>query len=352
MAGTVREIGFRYQVTRNDADLGLLYPVDGSWPSIRMDDAGEIKTSFSGTFLPPDFEINWLGDEIRPELIIDGEIHALGRFLPATVTPSRNDTAESIRVEAYDRCWLARDFKTETMQYFQAGVNYVSAVGSLLAAAGIGTVSAVQTAKTLPEAREDWAIGTSYLSIANELLREINYKDVWFDSDGIARLEPFETISAANIKHTLDDRDVKSLLLPTISRETDIYSAPNVFIVLCSNPDKDEPMVATAANNSPQSPLSITSRGRRIVKVTQVNNIASQQELQAMADRQLTDSLVSGEIIRVTTGLLPGFGVGEITALRFGDVFAVCRERAWTMNLQPGGTMTHTLERQVLQIGR
>ena len=351
MAGTIREVGFRYQVTRDDADLGVIYPVDGSWPSIRMDDAGEIKTSFSGSFVPPDFEINWLRDEIRPELILDGEVHALGRFLPATVTPSREDTTESIRVEAYDRCWLARDYMTDTMQYFAAGTNYIQAVRSLLAAAGIGTVSSTATTKTLPEAREDWAVGTSYLSIANELLREINYKDVWFDSDGIARLEPFETISAANIKHTLDDRDVKSMLLPSISRETDIFSAPNVFICLCSNPDKDAAMVATASNNSPQSPLSITSRGRRIVQVTQVRNIASQQELQAMADRQLTDSLISGETIQVTTGLLPGFGVGEITALRFGDVFAVCRERAWTMQLQPGGTMTHTLERQVLQIG-
>ena len=349
---TVRTVDFRYTVMRNGADFGILRPAGGSWPRILMDDSGEIKTSLSGSFVPPDFDVNWLHDEIRPELILDGVPHTLGRFLPATITPKKTDTSETVQIEAYDRCWLARDYKTETMQYFQAGVNYVSAVSSLLAAAGVGTVSAVATTKTLPEAREDWEIGTSYLSIANELLREINYKDVWFDSDGICRLEPFETISAANIKHVLDDRDVQSMLLPGISRETDIYSAPNVFIVLCSNPDKDAAMVATASNNSPQSPLSITSRGRRIAQVTQVNNIASQEELQAMADRQLTDSLISGETIQVTTGLLPGFGVGEITALQYGDVFAVCRERAWQMNLQPGGTMTHTLERQVLQIGQ
>ena len=351
MSARVRNISFQYWVLRNGADYGQVFPIDGTEPSVRMDDSGEIKTSFSASFAAPDFDVNWLSDEIRPELVINGVRHSLGIFRVATLTPEENETTKSIKIEAYDRGWLARDSKTESMQYFASGVNYVQAASSVLIAAGIGTISATATTKTLPEAREDWSIGTSRLSIANELLREINYKDVWFDAEGIARLEPYETISAANIKHTLDDTSIESLMMPTISRETDIYSAPNVFIVLCSNPDKDSGMVATAENNSANSPLSIISRGRRIVQVTKVNNIANQTELQYMADRQLTDSLISGETIRVETGLLPGFGVGEITALSFGDIFALCRETAWTMSLAVGGRMTHTLERQVLQIG-
>lgn len=347
----MRTISFRYWLTRDGGDLGQLHPVEGSWPSIRMDDSGEIKTSFTGTFAPPDFEADWLRDEIRPELVIDGTVHPLGIFLPATVQTERDDTTQSLRVEAYDRSWLARDYKAETPPYFAAGTNYLNAVGSLLNTAGIGMISRTPTNLTLAEAREDWSPGTSFLSIANELLQEINYKELWFDSSGMARLEPYEEISASNIRHTLDETDVRSLLFPGISRETDIYTRPNVFVCVCSNPDKEAGMAATAVNTSPQSPLSVGHRGRRIVQFTQVNNIASQAELQAMADRQLTDSLISGETISVTTGLLPGFGVGEITALRMGDVFSVCRERAWTMDLEPGGTMTHTLEREVLQIG-
>ena len=350
MADT-RQITFRFVMMRDGGDLGELRPAGGSWPTIRMDSTGEIKTSLAGDFAPPDFEAEWLKDEIRPEIVIDGTAHPLGIFLPATVQARKSATEESITVEAYDRSWLARDYKAESVPYFAAGTNYLNAVSSLLNTAGIGLISRVPTGLTLAEAREDWAPGTDFLSIANELLREINYKDVWFDSTGMARLEPFDDISAANIRHTLDETDVKSLLFPEISRGTDIYQTPNVFVCLCSNPDKDAGMSATAVNTSPQSALSVGRRGRRIVQVTQVNNVANQAELQAMADRQLTDSLVSGEIITVTTGLLPGFGVGDITAIRYGDVFAVCRETAWTMDLQPGGTMTHTLEREVLQIG-
>ena len=345
-----RTIGFAYRVLRNGADFSRIYPIEGGWPTIRMDDAGEIKTSLSGTFLPPAADVDWFGDEIAPEMILDGVHYPLGIFRPATVTPREDETGKSLTIEAYDRSWLARDSRTTIRQYFAGGTNYVEAAVSMLAASGIGTVSTVGTSLTLAEGREDWEIGTSRLQIANELLSEIGYKGVWFDASGIARIEPYETVTSENIRHTISDRDVKSLLVPGIARTTDIFNAPNVFIVICSNPDKDAGMVAVAENTALQSPLSIRRRGRRIVQVTRVNNIATQQELQAYADRQLTDSLISGEKIQVTTGLLPGYGVGEVTAIQYGDLFAICREVAWTMELQVGGNMTHILERQVLNV--
>ena len=348
---SVRTIDFRFRVTRNGADFCRIYPTESGWPVIRMNNTAEIRTSMSGTFLPPAEEINWLADEIRPEMIIDGVRHPLGVFLAATVTPRETETGSELSIEAYDRSWLARDSRLEERQYFAAGTNYIEAASSLLASAGIASISAKATALTLPEAREDWEIGTSRLSIVNELLQEIGYRNVWMDADGVARLEPYETVSTANIRHSISDRDVKSLLMPGMQRTSDIYNAPNVFIAVCSNPDKAGGMTATAENMSGQSPLSITRRGRRIVQVTRVSNIASQQELQALADRQLTDSLIAGETIQVTTGLLPGFDSGEVTSLQYGDLFAICREKAWMMQLQVGGNMVHTLERQVLQIG-
>lgn len=346
---SARSIDFRYQVLRNGADFCEIHPVDSI--SLRMNDSAEIKTSLSGSFLPPREDVDWLSDEIAPIMILDGVEHPLGIFLPATVEPSLSDEGTSLRIEAYDRSWLARDSKLQERQYFASGTNYVEAVSSLLASSGISTISAQATDKTLSESREDWEIGTSRLSIINELLQEINYNGLWFDADGLARIEPFVEVNAANIKHVIDAEDKNSLLLPGMQRSMDVYNSPNVFVAICSNADKADGMVAVAENQSGQSPLSIQRRGRRIVQVTRVNNIASQEELQTFANRQLTDSLVSGETIQIQTGLLPGFGVGEVTALQYGDIFSLCRERAWAMQLQPGGTMTHTLERQVLQIG-
>lgn len=346
-----RMLSFRYVVVRDGADYMELYPAKGSVPSIRMNDGGVIKTSLSGSFADPGEAVNWLSDRIRPEMIIDGVTYHLGIFLPASVCIQENDTQRVVSVEAYDQCWILRDTKTEGLQYFAAGTNYLTAIQTLLTTAGIALVSATPSSAVLAEAREDWDIGTSYLDIINQLLSEINYNAIWFDQDGLAILEPASVPSAANIEHTLDDTDVQSLLLPNCSRETDIYTAPNVFIAVCSNADKNSVMVATSENTNPQSPLSIARRGRRIVSVVNVDNIASQTELQAYADNLRNQSMISGETIQVTTGLLPGYGVADVVAIRCRDLFATCIEHSWRMQLQVGGTMQHILEKVVINLG-
>ena len=346
----MREISFRYIIMRNGADYGEIFPIQGA--SLRMDGNANIKTSLSGEFADPGDAVNWLTDEIRPEMVIDGITHRLGIFLPTTVENEENETTKSVKVEAYDRCWLVENNYTETSKYFASGVNYIDAVESLLTACGIALISAVPTTATLAEAREDWNIGTSYLEIVNQLLSEINYNPLWFDKDGLAILEPASQPSAENIDHVLDMEDIGSLMYPTLNRKTDVFSSPNVFICVCSNADKSGPLVARSENTNPQSPLSIPRRGRRIATVVNVNNIASLTELQAYADRIRNESMITGETISVSTGLLQGYGVGDVTALKYNDsVFAVCAERSWTMDLQTGGVMQHTLEKVVVNLG-
>lgn len=346
-----RTIDFRFRVIRSGGDFCLLQPAAGSTPTVRMDDGGDIKTSFTGSFLIPEADVDWLSDEIRPEMIIDGTVYRLGVFLPASVTESDDGSCKTVQIEAYDRAWVVRDNKAETIPFFSAGTNYLSAVGSLLTAAGIIQISETPTDAVLTEDREDWDIGTSALEIANQLLDEINYEHIWFDAEGTCVLKPVTTPTAENIAHTLNEESVESLLLPGIGRSTDFYSTPNVFICICSNADKPAPMTATAENTNPQSPLSIARRGRRIAEVIQVDNVASQEDLQLYAQRLVSKSMLTGEVVRVTTALLPGFGVGDVTALQYGEVFSICRDRAWSMELTVGGKMTHTLERVVMNLG-
>lgn len=361
----MRTIDFDYHVLRNNAFYGFLHaPMDrGNY--IRMDDSGEIKMSLSGTFSPfvtdvdgNPVEADFLSDEIRPMLIIDGMEHALGVYGVAKAVPAEYNGVQRFQVEAFDRCWKVRDHYAETQVYFAAGTNYVTAIEGLLIEAGITVIMATPTEAGLTEARE-WEIGTSYLTIINQLLGEINYNQLWFTTDGNAVLEPASVPTAENIEHTMSDLPEEMLdgavkidrMLPSITRETDVYSAPNVFLCVCSNPDKSGAMVAKAENTNPQSPLSIPRRGRRIMKMERVDNIASQAELQAYADRMRNESMIGGETIRVTTALQPGYGVADVVAIKYGDLNAICIERAYTMELAVGGKMTHELERVVYHLG-
>ena len=342
-----RTVDFRFVVMRDGSDLLEIHPIEGGSPTIRMDDSAEIKMSLTAVFVP-DARVDWLNDRIRPEMIVDGVSYPLGIFLPATVRHEDTEQTRSISMEAFDLCWLLRDTKAEQPVVFASGTLYTTAVQQLLTQAGIALVSVTANTATLTEVRV-WEIGTSYLEIANELLSEINYKPLWFNAEGMAILEPKQAPTAENIRHTLDGGDVRSLLLPQMTRETDIYQAPNVFVVSVGNPDKGTNMTAKAENTQPDSPLSIARRGRRIVQFVKLNNIASQNELQAYADNLVRESLYIGETVEVTTGIFPGYGVADVIALNMGEVFSICIEHSWTMNLQVGGEMRHTLERVVYQ---
>ena len=342
-----RELEVRFRILRGGAEYGQLYAI--GMPSLRCDDSGGIKMSLMGSFAQSD-KIDWLTDEIQPVLVINGEETPLAVLMPATVTPTEKQDSVTVSVQAYDRCWRVRDDYLTGLLYFAAGTLYLTAIENILTGCGISLVLAMPSTAVLAEDRE-WMTGTSKLEIVNELLSEINYNPLWFNADGAAVLEPVSVPSVDNIEHTLDSDSVQSLLLPQITRQTDVYNAPNVFVCVCSNVDKSGPLVATAINNNPQSPLSVMRRGRQIVKVENVKNIENQDALDALAARMRDESMIGGETITVTTALLPGFGVADVTALHYKDLSAICIEKAWEMQLGVGGNMKHTLKKVVYNLG-
>ena len=87
------------------------------------------------------------------------------------------------------------------------------------------------------------------------------------------------------------------------------------------------------------------------MRVEQLNNIASQSELDAYAAHLRNLSMYTGETIEAATALFPGWGVDDVTAITLPEISAICKETAWSMELKVGGTMKHPLERVVLALG-
>lgn len=345
-----RDVRFRVDVLRNGAPITQLQWDTGSPPQIMSDRAANIHGTLKGSFLPNAIAA-WESDELRPWIIVNGTEHSLGIYQSATVGKKGSAGSTRVEIEAYDRCWRVYTQKTETILHLAAGSSYITEIRKLLTVCGISLVIATPNAAVLATDREDWPIGTSYLTIVNALLSEINYESLWFDADGVCRLEPYQEPSAAIIDWRYGATD---LFLPEKhpgqdwSDETDIFDAPNVFIVTCNNPDMDAAMVATAVNDNPASKKSTFKRGMRITSVERVDNIASQDELQAYADKRRNESLLATRAITFYTLNEPGHGVGDILALTHDEIGGIYLETGWSVTLQAGSLMTHSAKRTVI----
>ncbi len=341
----MRTYSYRIDVLRNGAKFGELKAIEP--PEVNFSSSAEIKSGISGLFkYDPLFD--FLSDEIKPWQVIDGVEKPIGVFSVGTYEDEITDTEHNVKIEAYDRCYRLFETKTETILHLSSGTNYIDAIKGLLATAGIVLYIATPTSSVLSTDREDWDIGTDYLTIINALLAEINYHDIWFDENGYAILQPIQKIDSSRIKHYYDANSNISILEPNCSVTTDIFSKPNVFIVVCNNPDFSEPLVSTIENNNPLSSLSIFKRKRRIAQVYRVDNIADKEALDAYASDLCSKSMLSLETATIMTANESGHGIDDIIAINHPKLQGLYQEKSWNLTLGAGNSMIHVLERSVL----
>lgn len=340
-----RTFAARVDVIRNGAKLTELYFSDA--PAIYADSTAEIKTSLKGIFKYNPL-VDYFKDELVPVITVDGTDHKYGVYRVGTL--SKRYTIAGIEynnIESYDRCFLLDQMKTETVLHLASGTNYIAAVEQLLAGAGITQIISIPTTATLSTDREDWDVGTKYITIVNQLLSEINYNSVWFNADGYAMLQPYIAPSASHIDHIYDGTTELSVLAPECESETDIFDKPNVFVAIVSNADLDEPMIATAENNNPLSTLSTVTRGMRVTQTYKVDNIASQAELQTYINNVRDKSVTGTETVSIRTAIMPGHGIGDVIALNHPKAQGVYKESAWYVTLAAGQMMTHKMKKVV-----
>ena len=344
----IRNVNYRVDVLRNGvAHTQLLFDAS-SPPNIIADKTAEIATSLSGTFVANP-NVDWLTDEIQPVMTLDGAETPLGIFIPTTVSELYGENGAQISVEAYDRSYRLQETALDARRSYAAGTVYTDIVGQLLAESGIALQMIAPSTLTLTTDREDWDAGTPVLQVVNQLLAEINYNPVWFDGRGFAHAEPYRAPDASRILHRYSATDLmQSPVAEEASAALDVFARPNVFVVRCANPDLDAPLTATAVNDNPMSSLSTIKRGRRIVTVVQVDNVASQAALQAYADRICSESMLATQIVQVSTLNEAGHGLGDMISIDHPGFSGIYEEVGWSMTLGIGQLMTHSARKVVI----
>jgi hypothetical protein len=297
----------------------------------------------------PEFDV--LINELQPWISIDGVKDSLGIFIPTTQTVYDSEDGRSMRIECYDRSWRVMAKKATDQISIAAGANYVQTIQQLVTACGIKMTAAEPSDDALQTARNDWDIGTSYLDIINTLLAEINYRPLWFDNLGIARISPHQEPSASRIAHRYSSKQSRAGARIMVEKqiESDAFDVPNVIIALCSNPELPQRLIARAENNSPTSKTSTVRRGIEIVHVENIENIASQAALQQLADRLRNDAMFATSTITFSSQAEPGHGAYDIVSI---DADSLCsgiyEETSWSLSMSAGAPMQHTAVRRVI----
>lgn len=308
--------------------------------SITMAADGEIKTSMS-CFLSHRDGLNLLRDHLCPIQIINGQRFPMGEYVVATATPVNTLGRRGWEVEAYDLGLIVQQTAVQDSLFFSAGTGYTTTVQQLLIDCGIFRAIVEPSPHLLPVDRE-WDLGTDYLTIINTLLGEINYGSLWFDREGIARVEPIRQ-QGVGVPIEYNANQFSILRERAVGR-TDAYTAYNVFTAVVSTPDQP-PMMATGVNDSPLSPVSTVNRGRRVcAPIRYLEAIPDQAALDAYVRQLVWESVQGYETVEFETLPIPEPWYSSAVIL---DGVAY-QSTGWEITLGPGGSYTHTAKRRAL----
>lgn len=272
--------------------------------------------------------------------------YPLGIYILSSPRRQEKDNTVYWDVEAYDKGIILKEDKLTDRLYIPAGSNYISEVKKLLLSAGIDKFI-IESSMLSTNTDLEFEIGTSKIEAVNELLYAINYYPIHFDYRGFAKtsryIEPMQR--ETEFGYMTDDR---SIILPGTNQSNDMYGVPNVVIRYLDNPD-GPPLRSIYKNDNPESIVSTVRRGRQIVDVESVEDIADQDTLDAYTRRIAIEKSQMNDMVGLSTALMPMHGYRNCLFVRDDRLGIETKyiEYSWSMELKVGGTMQHELKRVI-----
>lgn len=344
-----REVSFRYDLLNyEEVKIGELTSLGGS---LGLSSLAQIKRKGSFQFKENELkDIDWLNDKVRPVFILNKTYEfPLGVFMISSPTRSLKKKQVFREVECFDTSLVLLEDKFDTRYRVVKGTNYTAAITQILSSAGIWKINIPHIDLTIKTDKE-FEIGTSKLEAVNTLLQEINYTSIWVDELGNFTSSPYVLPNDREIEYIYRNDDMSIILPDTSVEEMDLFSVPNKWIIVATNPET-EPLVGKYTNENPISPMSTINRRRTIVDYREVADMASQEVLDDYVRRIAYEATnIYGKFI-FKTAIMPHHTYMDCIYCEHTDLGVANKyiETSWEMQLKAGGAMTHSA-RRVIQL--
>lgn len=344
-----RTLKFRYELLdKNEIKLKDLKNVSGS---LKFDSNQEIMGTASFTIKGmEDINDRFIDLRIRPFMAVKVKgqwlEYPLGTYIMSSPEKMRQGSSVIWNVECYDYNTILKEDKNTKRMFIPVGQNYVRQVRNILNDAGIKKINVETSALTVKKSLE-FEIGTNKLEIINSLLEAINYEPLHFNNTGYAISKRY--IEPLNRRTEQAYRtDDFSIIKSGSKQSIDLYNVPNIFVRYTDDPDGEE-LRSEYINDDSGSAVSTVNRGRNIVDIQSVNDIADKDTLNAMVRRIAIEKSQTYDTITLLTALMPHHSYRdciyvEEKTMKIGNKYI---EYAWEMPLDIGATMTHTLKRVI-----
>lgn len=336
----------RIDIVRNNVRIGELKATQAR---IDFDQSKAVMRSLSVNYhgakmSQPGLKFDMFRDRLRPVLITDQGEKPLGLYMIVSAPRTISDTEDYISLEAYDETMIVKQAAFETRRFYAAGTTYQQIIENLLTELGFSDIYREDSTAAAADDLE-FAVGDNVLEAINDMLDAMNYQHLYADENG--------TINIRRVKDPTEPaftyRDSETFsIMEKMTESTDIYDLPNVLVGVYSPARDAQPVVYKKVNDDPNSIISTVSRGYKVVKMLQLYNSATLEDLQAYVERMAFEAMQATETVTFTTTAEAGHEPTTAVQLDTEKVQGLFIENRWTMDLAVGSyRMTHTAERKV-----
>ena len=274
-------------------------------------------------------QADWLNARIRPMIRIarlGGGDDPQGTLVPAGVflcaAPVENWDATGLRreIELVDKLSIldqdiaSGDPNGIAAYAAPAGSNVIGLVRALIEETGEATPAIADDSKVLA-APMLWDVGTTRLKIINDLLDAGGYFSLFCDGYGqyqaVPYVQPSDRVPVYESLAPFSDGE-QSLMDPAWTRDRDIYSIPNRYLVVGQGDGTTPALTSLATNVDPNSPYSFPSRGRWITQVEIGVEAVDQSALDTIARARLSNATSVTNQMTVQHIFLPDLHVNSV----------------------------------------
>ena len=335
-----REVWYEYDlIDKNDVPLGQVTATG----SIDYNATAKIQRA-ANLQIVEERDIDFSSEKVQPVMCLKTptgeERFPLGVFYMSS--PSRQASLGSIRrdIECYDMTLTLLDDKFTSRYKIATGTKYDVAIINILSSAGIEDAIVTPTDKVLMVDIE-FTLGTPKLDAINSLLAAINYNPIYANQNGRLICEPYESPIHRLIQAEYVT-DSKSVIFAGVKETLDVFNIPNKVVRYLETAERGV-MIAEVTNNDPTSPLSTVSRGRTIVDIAAVQDIADQTTLEAYTSK-IMDNFKVYQTIIFDTIAMPNHGNFDCIYVVDSELAISGKyiEESWHIDLTLGGHMRHT----------